>query len=79
MTWNYRLCKYTYKKDSYEEIYYEIREIYYNENGDICAVTENPAGLLAESPEEMKEVLKRIGIALEKDIVDLDTIKFADM
>jgi hypothetical protein len=77
MTWNYRVCKKTYQGHNYEEVSYEVREVYYNKAGEITGVIDKATYLYGESPEELKEVLKRMEHALTKDIVDLDTLVFA--
>ena len=75
--WNYRLCKQTYRSESFEEVAYEIREAYYNKDGGIWAVTENAARPFGESPGELTTVLDRMKTALDKEIIDLDTFVFA--
>lgn len=75
MSWNYRLCKETYNKGTeHEEIAFTIREVYYKEDGSISSYTENTASLLAESPEDMKWALEKMQEALNKEVVDLDTL-----
>lgn len=77
MTWNYRVCKETYKGDGYEEVGYSIREAYYTKSGEIWAVTEGAKGLYGESLDDIKDGLEKMAKALEKEIVDLDTIVYA--
>lgn len=91
--WNYRLCKKTHRtavKDPEEIICvsYEIHEAFYNKDGGIWAVTEEPVtvGAYIELVEESEaEKLTELGltldqmrIALHKGIIDLDTFEFAD-
>lgn len=77
--WNYRLCKTTYNKgEEYEEVGYEIREAYYNKDGGIWAVTEEAKGVYSdEGIDGVKQVLEWMKLALDKDIIDLDTFVFA--
>ncbi len=77
MTWNYRLCKQTYRGDGYEEDSYEIREAYYNKDGSIWAVTENAKGVYGDTIESAKECITWMQQAFEKEIIDLDTFVFA--
>lgn len=78
MTWNYRLCKQTYKNDiGYDEVFYEIKEAYYNKNGEIWAVTERAQSVYSETIDGVKQCLEWMQVALQKDIVDLDTFVFA--
>lgn len=78
MSWNYRLVKATYNKGTEnEEVYFEIREAYYNDDGSIWAMTEEKAGIFGESPEEAEKVLERMSLAFHKEVIDLDTFVFA--
>jgi hypothetical protein len=78
MTWNYRLCKQTYKNEvGYDEVFYEIREAYYNKAGEICAVTERAQSVYGETIDGVKQCLEWMQVALQKDIIDLDTFVFA--
>lgn len=77
--WNYRLCKETVNNIAV----YSLKEVYYNKNGEIWAVTENPASFVIDdlSEEEMMQdftkTIQLMNLAKEKPIVDLDTIVFA--
>lgn len=75
--WNYRLCKSTYHGDGYEEVTIDIREVYYNDDGSIWAVTENAVGIVGETVDEVKSALEKMNLALGKDIIDLDTIVYS--
>ena len=77
MSWNYRLCKSTYKGADYEEVSFTIREVYYNKDGTIWAVTENGTSPFGENVEEVKDVLAKMSSAFEKEIIDIDTLIFA--
>ena len=77
MTWNYRLCKSTYKDNDYDEVSYEIKEAYYNKAGQVWAVTENRAGVFGETVEEAKRCLEMMKRAFEEDVLDMDTFVFA--
>lgn len=75
MSWNYRLCKETHNKGTeFEEVAFTIREVYYKDNGAISFYAENAANLYAESPEDMKWTIEKIQEALNKEVVDLDTL-----
>lgn len=77
MTWNYRLCKSTYKDNDYEEVGYEIKEVYYNKAGQVWAVTENRVGVFGETVEEAKRCFEKMNRAFEEDVLDMDTLVFA--
>lgn len=72
--WNYRVCKETYKPGTPdEEVSFTIREVYY-EGEKITGVTMNGVSALGESVEELTEVLQKMSLALNKDVVDVDTL-----
>lgn len=94
--WNYRLCKKTHRTDENDPdkiicVSYEIHEAYYNDDGEIWAVTEDAVTVgaymeyidrLDETEEEkLVELAQTLGwmqLALAKGIIDLDTYVFAD-
>lgn len=80
MGWNYRIVKQTYRKgEECEETLYEMREAYYNKDGSIWAVTENPVTITSEEGKEnIKQVLDWMYLALEKEVIDADTLQFAE-
>lgn len=78
MNWNYRLVKVTFNKgEESEEITYEIRETYYNDDGSIWAVTDNAVGTYGDTVETAKRCHEWIGLAFQKEVIDLDTFVFA--
>ncbi len=84
MSWNFRVCKET--KGNVAK--YSIHEAYYNDDGEIWGVTDDETGVasyLTQAPEteedrlfEMKQTIDMMLIAFEKDVIDLDTVEFAD-
>lgn len=80
MTWNYRLCKTTYNADDEEtkEVIHEIREAYYNKDGGIWAVTEHAVGVSSDDGlDGIKDAFRKMQLALDKDVIDLNTFVFA--
>jgi len=76
--WNYRLCKITYQPGTeWEEVSYEIREAYYNEDGSIWAITDTVVGVYGASVEETQKCIERMNLAYNKEVIDLDTFVFA--
>ncbi len=84
--WNNRVCKET--KNGI--VFYDIREVYYNDNNEIWAVTEDPIGVGCDVWDEeevteedcikdMKETVERFKRCFEKPIVDIDTIEYASL
>lgn len=69
MSWNYRVVKHDCEED-----YYEIMEVYYDDEGNIngYADTGCPYG---ESLQGVKECLKRMHSALTKSVLQLKDIK----
>lgn len=93
MTWNHRVCKSTASGqyahgETWESITYGIHEVYYNSNGDIYAITEEPTRILTDKYDEecteadcigaLEDSLVRMQKCLSKPIIDLSTIKFAE-
>ena len=71
MSWNYRVSKRIHKHPYLHdpEILYEIREVFYDENGDISGMAENP-DIIADSIEELKATLQRMTDSCDKPIID---------
>jgi hypothetical protein len=74
MTWNYRVCKETYKLGTPEaEEYFSIREVYYD--GDkITGVTKKEVGVSGYTVDDIKFSLEKMQLALNKDVVDVDAL-----
>ena len=70
MSWNYRVMK---KKIRGEDVF-EIHEVYYHPNGGIKAWTENPIIPYGETMEELREDILMQSRALEKPVLDYDTL-----
>jgi hypothetical protein len=72
MSWNYRV---TYRgKNAMEG--YSIREVYYNEDGDIVLYTENPVEPFGDIEEELEECLRLMQMAFEKPTLNLDGVDY---
>jgi hypothetical protein len=77
-TWNYRVCKETYNKGTdFEEVDFSVREVYYNNTGEIWAAAEKAAGIYGESVDEVRNGIEKLMLAVNKEVVDLDTIVYA--
>ena len=85
MSWNFRVCKQTFGF----VVKYSIHEAYYNDDGEIWGVTDDETGVASfihEGPPEteedclleMKQTIDWMLEGFEKDIIDLDTIEFAE-
>jgi len=73
--WNHRAVK---KIDYFGEPYYEIHEVYYNDDHTIYAMTVNPISLYGESLEDLKVTLERMMRCIENPILDERTIVFVN-
>ena len=79
MTWNYRICKEVICPDTdYEETLFSLREVYYDSEGNITGYTANPVGLVSESLDGFKDTLSKIQIAINKEVIDLDSLNYKD-
>ena len=74
MSWNYRITK-EIKHHKYlhePETIFGIREVYYDENGDISGISEMP-DIIAESVDELKNILERMIECCDKPLIDYNT------
>jgi len=71
MVWNYRVIE-------HDGLFY-IHEAYYNDNGDITAISEDPMHPQGETPEELKNDMKYFLQAFNRPTLKKDEIKFAPM
>ena len=76
MSWNYRVVRTEYPNSMMykSEQVLEIKEVYYDKDGNIKAFGEAPVPY-GESIEEVKECLDLMYKALEQPIVDYEQIK----
>ena len=74
MSWNYRITKeIRHHKYLHEpETLFGIREVYYDENGDISGISEMP-DIIAESVDELKNILDRMKECCDKPLIDYNT------
>ena len=71
--WNYRFVK----NEVYDEgkvigIYYELFEVYYNENDKIIAWSEQPRGIQIVDRGDLKTFLKQIKKASKNKVLEID-------
>lgn len=74
MGWNYRITKriHNHKYLHEPETLFEIREVFYDENGDISGITETP-DVIAHSLEDLKWTLSKMLESCDKPIIDHNT------
>jgi hypothetical protein len=56
-----------------------IHEVYYNDNGDITAISEDPMHPHGETPEDLKNDLQYFSQAFKRPILKKEKITFAPM
>lgn len=66
MNWNYRVIAF---KDKQEKIYFQIHEVYYNEQNIPNGYTKEPAGICGETIEEIQWTLDKMKLSLEKPVL----------
>lgn len=71
MIWNYRVIEH--------DRFFVIHEVYYNDKGDITAISEDPIAPSGETLEELKGTLKYYQQAVKRPILKKEEIEFADM
>jgi len=71
MIWNYKVIEH--------DSFFVIHEVYYNDKGDITAISEDPMHPHGEMPEELKNDMKYFLQAFNRPVLKKDKIKFAPM
>lgn len=73
--WNHRVVKRDFDTCSEKETRYYIAEAYYDENGKVFAITDDPVDPgFGESIEELKQSLEWMQKCLEHPVLDYDKI-----
>lgn len=74
MSWNHRAFKrvHNHKYLHEPETLFEIREVFYDENGDISGIAETP-DVIAESLDDLKWTLNKMLESCDKPIIDYNT------
>ena len=73
MYWNHRVVE---KRDYFGELYYEIHEVYYNEDGTINGMTVHPISPYGDSLDSLKTVLGWMLRCVDKPVLVDDEITF---
>lgn len=88
MTWNYRICREEYDKwdeklhDPADRYSFSIRTVYYldghsNDDTKIMLTSVNPIDPYGATVDDLKSDVAKMNVALEKPVIDLDTIEYA--
>lgn len=71
MSWSYRVTKQSYA----EEVEYTIREVYYDEHGNVEGWTKRGVGISGDSLKELRSDLEYFLSAFNYPVLDLDKYK----
>lgn len=74
MSWNYRIFKRIHRNKYLheQETLYEIRETYYDKDGNINGWAETP-DVIGDSVDELKGTLEKMLLACDKPVVEYNT------
>lgn len=75
--WNHRIILKKEDGDS-EGCYYEIHEVYYNEDGTIWAITEESVKPFGDTVEDLKVGMKLMLTAFEEPVLIEDDIVYVE-
>jgi hypothetical protein len=67
MTWNYRVVRH---KTADEGTYYQIHEVYYDDDGKVISMTEKGIAPLGETTTELQLELNRMLDCMSKPVLD---------
>jgi hypothetical protein len=54
---------------------YEIYEVYYNQDGTINGITEEPIRIREETVDDLRKTVERLTKCLNNPVIDYDTFK----
>lgn len=77
--WNHRVVKKIYRGvdrlgNRWEEIWYGIHEAYYDDQGLVFAITEEPVAIIGDNYKKLKETVEWVMNCVDKPILDYDKI-----
>ena len=76
MSWNHRIVRRTYPNVHMDDsILYEIYEMYYNADGTVNGLTEEPIRIREETVDDLRKTIERLTKCLEQPIIDYDTLQ----
>jgi hypothetical protein len=75
MSWNHRVIQ---KKDKSGNLYFEIHEAYYNDEHELCALTETAVSPCGNSVEDLKLSIKMMATAFEKPVLLENEIEYGE-
>lgn len=76
MSWNHRVVRRFYPNTHMDDsILYEIYEIYYDKDGNVDGITEEPIKIREETVDDLRKTIERLTKCLEQPIIDYDTLQ----
>jgi|NOAtaT_7_FD_contig_31_7940060_length_445_multi_2_in_0_out_0_1 hypothetical protein len=76
MSWNHRVVRRTYHNTHMDDsMLYEIHEVYYNADGTVDGITEEPIRIREETIDDLRKTVERLTQCLTKPIIDYDTLQ----
>ena len=76
MSWNHRVVRRFYPNTHMDDsMLYEIYEVYYDKEGKIEGLTEEPIKIREETVDDLRKTIERLTKCLEQPIIDYDTLQ----
>lgn len=76
MSWNHRVVRRTYPNTHMDDsMLYELYEVYYNSDGTINGITEEPIRISEETVGDLRKTVERLTKCLEQPIIDYHTLQ----
>jgi hypothetical protein len=76
MSWNHRVVRRFYPNTHMDDsILYEIHEVYYDKDGTIGSITQEPISIMEETVDDLRKTVERLTKCLESPIIDYDTLQ----
>jgi len=76
MSWNHRVIRRIYPNVHMDDsILYEVHEVYYDEEGNIGSITQEPINIMEETVDDLRKTVERLTKCLEQPIIDYDTLE----
>ena len=76
MSWNHRVVRRFYPNTHMDDsILYEIHEVYYDKDGTIGSITQEPISIMEETVDDLRKTVERLTKCLESPIIDYETLE----
>lgn len=76
MSWNHRVVRRFYPNTHMDDsMLYEIYEVYYDKDGNIQGITEEPIRISEETVDDLRKTVERLTKCLNNPVIDYDTFK----